>query len=482
MRTFLFLLLLLAGCVPEHKKEMAAIKEAPTLSSSMDQALSREDFQQGEWPSEQWWELFEDPQLNDLIERGLQDSPTLKTAQARVQEAEQTARAERARLLPHLKAQYLEQWQYFSKNGFVESFYPSIPGISFPATANQIDLTLNFEYEFDFWGKNRKLYQAALGQQRARQAEASQATLMLLTSIAQTYFHLQANLAQREILLDKKDKRTELYELTSHRNRAGIDPVMQTLSAEKTLYDVDQALFIVEREIQLNYHLLNILIGKGPDEPALELPLIAASNRPFPLPEQLTADLLARRPDLQAQIWLVEAAAKEIGAAKADFYPNINLSAFGGLESLAFRNLFKTSSKMGGLVPAISLPIFTGGRLTAQLKGKVAAFNEAVFHYNELILKAAQDVADQLIILQTKKDELHVQMKALTLTDEQYYLSLSRFLKGVSTYLNTLNDEEHFLNQQLIVVNLYCDVNLATLQLIRALGGGYHAPYQEKRS
>lgn len=480
--SFLFLLTLLiglAGCVPEHQKEMASLADTPPLASSLQDALQRPDFELGNWPSANWWELFEDPQLSHLIEIALRDSPTLKKAQARMEEAKQLAQIQRARLFPHLKMQYLEQWQYFSKNGFVESFYPTTPGITIPPTANQIDLTLNFDYELDFWGKNRKRYQAALGQARSIQAEAAQATLMLLTSIAETYFQLQALLAQQTILQEKLEEQEELFELSGERNIAGLDAHIPVLKTEQDLYRVEQTKIIVEREIELHQHLLKVLIGQGPNASDLQLPLTASFNKAFALPDHVTADLLARRPDLQAQIWLVESAAKEIGAAKADFYPNVSLSAFGGLESLQFNKLFKISSKMGGLEPALTLPIFTGGRLTAHLRSKVAAFNEAVFAYNELILKAAQDVADKLITLQTKQDELAIQLASLEAVDEEYQLELSSYQQGIRDYLSVLTTKEQMLDQRFLTVTSQRDKLLAVLQLIKALGGGYRTPFKE---
>jgi NodT family efflux transporter outer membrane factor (OMF) lipoprotein len=470
-----FLLLWLSGCVPEYKKNMASVADPVPLNDSVSTALNHPEFEVGNWPKINWWEMFEDPQLNRLMQMALRDSPTLKKAQARVEETVQMAKSERARLFPHLRMEYDEAWQYFSKNGFVESFYPITPGIIVPPTANQIDLTLNFDYEFDFWGKNRNKFQAALGEARSMRAEAAQATLILLTAIAQAYFQLQGSCAQYEIIQQQLEERDHLYALFAARNSWGIDPQMPVLASERNMYGAEQALIVLEREIELKRHLLKVLIGQGPDSSDLELPLTASFEQPFPLPENLTADLLARRPDLQAQIWLVESAAKEIGAAKADFYPNVSLSAFGGLESLAFRNLFKIGSKMGGLEPALTLPIFTGGRLTAQLKSKVAAFNEAVYAYNELILQAAQDVADQLILLQTKKGELSVQSATLGLMEEEYDLECSRFKQGVSDYLSVLNLEDQVFNQRFSLIALKSETSLATVKLIQALGGGYEA-------
>ncbi|MBS0605489.1 MAG: efflux transporter outer membrane subunit [Verrucomicrobia bacterium] len=478
---FLFTAFLgLCGCasVPDH--DLAQVSSSISLKNVAETALAGQDFEVGEWPSDKWWESFNDPQLNELIEIALKDSPNLKQAEAKVQFAEQMAKKQRSSLFPKLDMNYDEQWQYFSKNGFVRSFYPVTPGINVPATVNQIDLTLNFSYEFDFWGKNRKRFQAALGEMRTSAAEKAQAELVLTTFIAQTYFQLQANLAAMSILKDRLKERSDLYELSLSRLVWGIDPDFPVLDSEKNVYLVEQLLIAMEREIAFNQNQIKMLIGQGPDSPDLLLPLSASFDQPFALPLDLSIDLLARRPDLQAQIWKVESAAKEIGVAKADFYPNVNLSAFAGLESLAFNDLFKWSSHMGGLEPALHLPIFTGGRLRANLRSKVASYNEAVFAYNDLLLHAAKDVADQLVLLRTKFQELDIQLSTLDVAVDQYRLKQLQYEKGISNYLNVLDMEEEVLNQRLSTVNLRRDYLLAVLKVIKAFGGGYEAGAQKE--
>lgn len=478
---FLFTAFLgLCGCasVPDH--DLAQVSSSISLKNVAETALAGEDFEVGEWPSDKWWESFNDPQLNELIEIALQDSPNLKQAEAKVQFAEQMAKKQRSSLFPKLDMNYDEQWQYFSKNGFVRSFYPVTPGINVPATVNQIDLTLNFSYEFDFWGKNRKRFQAALGEMRTSAAEKAQAELVLTTFIAQTYFQLQANLAAMSILKDRLKERSDQYELTLSRLVWGIDPDFPVLDSEKNVYLVEQLLIAMEREIAFNQNQIKMLIGQGPDSPDLHLPLSASFDQPFALPLDLSIDLLARRPDLQAQIWKVESAAKEIGVAKADFYPNVNLSAFAGLESLAFNDFFKWSSHMGGLEPALHLPIFTGGRLRANLRSKVASYNEAVFAYNDQLLHAAKDVADQLVLLRTKFQELDIQLSTLDVAVDQYRLKQLQYEKGISNYLSVLDMEEEVLNQRLSTVNLRRDYLLAVLKVIKAFGGGYEAAAQKE--
>src|SRR5581483_2929809 len=218
-----------------------------------------------------------------------------------------------------------------------------------------------------------------------------------------------------------------------------------------------------------------ILVGASPDEDVAPEAMRALFQRPVKIPSDLSCDLLARRPDLTAQIWRIEAAAKEIGAAKADFYPRVNLMAFAQLESLSFNKLFNISSRQGGLVPAVHLPIFTGGKLTANLKQKVAEFNRETHRYNELLLNAAKEVADQISILSFTFDTLGIQMSTLEVAKDQFALQNSRYEQGVSNALSVMEKENEVLSERYALLAFERNYLLAVLKMVKALGGGYHA-------
>lgn len=481
-----FWLILLQACTSVPPQDYAHLSQPADLGNLLETALEDPLFAQGNWPSTNWWESFNDPQLNTLIEKGLTDSPVLHQAQARVDNATQLARKQRASLLPKLDLNYEEQWEYFSKNGFVRDFYPTTstsPPI--PPTTNQIDLTLNFSYEFDFWGKNRKKLQAALGAVQTLAAEKAEATLVLTTQIAQTYFQLQSHLAQKEILLQTRQERSQTTTLQQERTQSGLDPLFPFFQAQKQLFLIEQLIAIMDKEIALDRHLIALLIGQGPlaaTNLTLSSPLFAdlpnasvgfGLSEPFPLPTQLSMDLLIRRPDIQAQVWRVESASKEIGVAKREFYPNINLYALAGLESLRFSDFLEWSSRMGTLEPAIHLPLFTGGLLRANLRAKISEYNAMVFAYNDQILHAAQEVADQIISVQKINQERSFQAKTLQVAWDQYRLEQSCFQSGIRNKLQVLQYEEEVLNQRLAWVEKQKAYTFSLLLLIKALGGGY---------
>ncbi len=464
-------ILLLAGCASVPDRDLARTRESPVIKT--EEALSQEYFEEGQWPDKNWWEMFGDPQLSALIERALNENPSLLQARTRIDYAIQFAQTLRARLFPELHANFFEEWEHLSKNGVYRSFFPLMNPEEIPATLDQIDLTLNFTYEFDFWGKNRNLFQAALGEARAAYAEEQQANLVMATLVAQTYISLQAKLNQLSILQKRVAQREQLVQLNQSRYTRGVENNYPVLASRTTIHQERQALLKLEQDIAIDKHLLNHLVGLGPDAPSLDTELSVSFNRPFSLPSHLSCDLLARRPDLIAQIWHVESSAHAIGAAKADFYPSINLIAFAGLESIEFSKLFKISSRTGGLVPAIHLPIFTAGRLRANLQAKVATFNQAVYGYNELVLNAAKEVADQLVTMQKTVARLNDQLIAVEDVSAQYKLLSARQAKGIDTMLSVIDQQEQLLDAQFQLINFQRDHLLSVVNLIKALGGGY---------
>lgn len=470
-RPLAVLLLFLQACsIPQHTADLRP-DAAPTLSKSEEKALDSTLFTLGEWPSANWWEMFKDCQLNALVEKALRDSPTLKKAAARVEHAKQIAMKRRSTLFPQLYGSAQTDWEYLSKDGLFRSIAPTVP-----PTYDETTVGISFEYEFDFWGKYTKIFKAAVGEKRAQEAEKYQAALVLSVSVAEVYFDIQMDMARLKILGDTLKDRREFYDLRQARVVNGLDNNIIRNIAEQDVFSLQKMIVRTEERLQTNHHLLHMLLGEGPDVKE-EIHYKQTQLKNFQLPKEISLNLVARRPDLMAQIWRVEAAAKLIGAAKADFYPNVNLYAFGGFDSLQFHNLFTWANKVGTLLPAINLPIFTGGKLTANLREKAAAFEEAVYHYNELVLRAVREVADELTIMQKVGTELHLQKKLVKSKAQDLALMNARFSQGVSNFLDVLHSEEEVLSQQLIAIDIEYVQLTSALRLIKALGGGYETPY-----
>jgi NodT family efflux transporter outer membrane factor (OMF) lipoprotein len=193
----------------------------------------------------------------------------------------------------------------------------------------------------------------------------------------------------------------------------------------------------------------------------------------FGLPEQLAAELLGRRPDVVAARWRAEAAAKRIGAARAQFYPNINLAAYIGQQALYANLLWKGSSQIGSVGPAVSLPIFEGGRLRAQYRGAQADYDDAVAAYDTTLVQALQQVADAAASERALSVRLTESRAALEADEEAYKLTRMRYEGGLSNYQSVLLAEDAVLQARLTVADLDARAFTLDVQLVQALGGGY---------
>jgi len=477
MNTFIkkssvFLVLLFSGC--GHQPEKASISSPLSMDSTTELILSSSQFSSGEWPSREWWEIFTDEQLSHLIHTAIQNNPALKKVEAKLQFAEQEAKKVRASLFPHVGADYGENWQYFSKNGFVRDFYPIPSGVTLPSSVNQIDLTLNFFYEFDFWGKNRKMYRAALGLAKAELAERIQAELTISTLVAFAYFELQTHKEQLRLYQDSLSSWERTYTLINEQNTAGVAGTISVLDASRETFLARQNVSEAQKNCQIDEYVLKALLGESPDA-SLEIIAVPLNfSGQISLPKHLGADLLARRADLMAMIWRAEAASEEIGVAKTDFYPNINLTALAGVESLQFPSIFSWSSRTGALQPAIHLPIFTAGKLKANLSSKIAKFNEAVQSYNEGLLEATKEVSTELSTLYSLYERLEMQSKVVDTRSLKQQLSHMRFTSGIDNYERFLISHQELLKEELSKVALENYRRLSIVRLIKSLGGGYH--------
>eukprot|EP01066_Platyproteum_vivax_P020526 Platyproteum_vivax@DN8444_c0_g1_i1.p1 len=255
----------------------------------------------------------------------------------------------------------------------------------------------------------------------------SQSLLIITTLLAETYFNYQAQLMQLQINRDLTLAHKAYIELTLKRVQYGLDDQITLDQAEALLLAAQKTVVDLEKKVGLSESQLKILMGLGPDDPRTFCEPTANFDDLFPIPENIPVDLLERRPDLRAQIWRVEAAAHLIGVSKAAFFPNINLAAFVGLESLSWSKLFTVDSFAASLAPTINLLIFTVGKLTAQLDETRADFDAAVYDYNSLLLQATREVSDQLKIVQSVNRQDVLQTELLTKVIDVSDLNFARY-------------------------------------------------------
>ena len=424
--------------------------------------------QGGKWPAQNWAESVGGALLQELVDEALAGNPNLQAAQARVNAARAMIEASGATKKPIVGASASDTYERFTEYGLIP---PPYAGQYY----SDVELGLNFSYDFDFWGKHDAEIRQAVSDEKAAQAEQYNARLMIATAVARTWIQLARQYEQLDIVQRQQAIRAQIDKLTLLRLKAGLD----TQSEKQTTIQQTAALKNEEAQwqeaIALSRNQLGALLGKGPDRglsiSAPVLPAYASAD----LPDNLPLDLLGRRPDIVAARWRVEAAQGGIADAKAQFYPNVNITAFIGQSALAWSDILKPGARTLGGGPAITMPVFEGGRLRAQLKGRVAAYDGAIATYNQALNDALRDAADQVQSSHYAKLQSDNQRAATEAAEANLKLARQREQVGTTNMLQVLGTESAWLSQRKIQLDI--DARRADLRvsLIKALGGGFDA-------
>jgi NodT family efflux transporter outer membrane factor (OMF) lipoprotein len=417
------------------------------------------------YPATDWWTAYGDATLNELIATALAGNPTIRIAQARLDRAQANAEVAGAASLPQLSASADSSRQKLSQN----YIYPPPLGGS---TQSLNTATLNAGWEIDLFGRHRAALDAAIGSSKAAQADREAARVLLAARVASSYFALAQKLEQRAVAVTTLADREALQKLVAQRVNAGLDTNVELRQAEGTVPQVRQEIALLDEQIAINRHALAALLGAGPQAADGIAPTLAARTTPT-LPTTLPADLLGRRADIAAARWRVEAAIRDIDAAKAEFYPNLNLTAFIGFQSLGLAKWLLAGSQMAGIGPAVHLPIFDGGRLKGNLRAKNADFDAAVEDYNAKLIDALRDVADQLASTGYIDTQAREQQAALAAAEGAYDLAQQRYRAGLSTYLTVLTAQLAVEQQRRGTIDLKARRYALDIELARALGGGF---------
>jgi NodT family efflux transporter outer membrane factor (OMF) lipoprotein len=417
-------------------------------------------------PAPQWWRDYGDEELNRLVELALQGNPNLSLARARLARAQAVSEVANAATAPQVGAALDLQRQKFTGNGLIP---PQLAG----GIVNNGTLQLNASWELDFFGKNQAALDAAMTASQAAEADADAARVLLATNVARAYFQLARINDQLAVARRAEAQRGESLRLVQDRVRAGLDTQLELRQSEGALPEARQQIEALAEQAQLARHALAALTGQG-NQPVLAQPSIG-KEKAIAMPAELPADLLAQRADIAAARWRIEAAGYDVKNAKAQFYPNINLIAFAGLSSLGLDRLINTGSQQWGVGPAIRLPIFEGGKLRANLRGKTADLDAAVESYNAAVLDAIKDASDQIASTQSIARQQAEQRDAQASAEAAYEIARQRYHAGLGTYLNVLTAETAVLNQRRLGVDLAARALDTQVALIRALGGGWRA-------
>jgi NodT family efflux transporter outer membrane factor (OMF) lipoprotein len=418
------------------------------------------------WPAEKWWQRYQDHQLDQLIDEALDASPSLAAARARLASANASVAAARAVRLPQLNAAYQLTRERYSEN----YIYPPPFGGSMQ-TDNSLRLDLGVD--LDRWGRNRAQHQAALSRQLASAADLQVARNALVDATVQSYFNLQNALAQQSVITDIVGKLQNVLNITRQRVVAGLDTTVEVNQAASALSSARVELGQASNNVELLRNQISALVGQGPDR-GRSLRKVALDKDPAAAPSDLPLGLLGRRPDVVAARQRVLAAGSDVSAAKADFYPNVNLMAFAGFMSLGLSNLLQTGSQVYGVGPAITLPVFHGGELNARLDERRAGRDLAIADYNQTVLTAVRETADAMASIKAIRAQQIDQAASLRAITSAYDIAVDRYRSGLGNFLQVLLAQNEVQKQAILATDMRARAYKLDARLATVLGGGYH--------
>jgi NodT family efflux transporter outer membrane factor (OMF) lipoprotein len=422
----------------------------------------------GQWPAANWAAQFGDRQLTDLIEEALRGNPSLDEARARVAAAAAFSESAYAQTLPKVNADASTSRQQYSSTALVPPPYAG-------SWQTENKAVLSASYELDLWGKNSAAWKSSISKLRASRAEQEKVKLTLSASVASSYNQLAGLFAQRDLAQQEVDLLQGIGAMTERRVGAGLDTETERQNSQRASAASRAALTALDGRILTTRYQLAALLGQGPDRGLrIQRPALGTGDS-VSLPDNLPADLLARRPDIVAARWRVDAVTHDIDNAKADFYPNINLSAAIGLDAFGFGRFLSAASGTASAGPAIHLPIFDGGALRAGLKGRYADFDLAVASYNSTLISALSEVASRLAEIRSADAQLADTQAAATAAGRAAQLAASQYKGGLTTQLVALQARANALSSEQALVNLSVERRSKQIALAAALGGGFAA-------
>jgi len=434
------------------------LRAAPLEGTSLPQG--------GKWPVVAWWERYQDPTLDKLVETALADNPTLAAAQSRFNSAREAVRVTAAAAGAHVEASAQGSRQRLSDNGL---FKPSFLGFNW---YNLTDLGLSASYTFDWWGKERASVEAATSEARAAAADRAAAALVLAGAVVDTYFGWQADQARLALSQQRIDALTRVVSIADERQHAELDSPDVSAQANADLAAARGQQAALSGSAQLRVVALAALTGHS----VAQLPPLEA--RPLPslpaaLPDGVGLDLLSRRPDIAASRARVESAQRRRHVAAAQFYPDLSIHALAGLQSIDLGHLLEAGSADPQVGIAIHLPLFDNGERRAQLRIADSGIDAAVAAYNDTVIGAAREVAEDLVAATQAASQRTQQLAQLDAATQLERSAAARVRQGVTDLRAHLGAQSMLLMQRDALVQLDAAALSADSALQRALGGGF---------
>jgi multidrug efflux system outer membrane protein len=453
------LAVLLAGCSVPKKPDTPPMRDAAPLAGVPSDANRA-------WPDAEWWKHYGDDQLDALETKALESAPTLDVASARFESARKAIDIARAEAGVSIDGSAQYQRQRLSETGLIP---PKFLGFTW---YSQADLGVQFRYDFDFWGKQRAAIEAAVDEARAAEAEKAAATLMLTTAIADAYFGWQADETRVALMQDLTTTLERNLKIANLRVTHEVDPPDVLYQAKTRVAGAREQREVYLGSARIKQAAIAALLGVSPsDVPTL-------TPKPLPeidgaLPTDAGTDLLARRPDIAASRWRVEAALRHADQARAEFYPDISISALAGLQSLDMGELFTAGSRVFNVAPALHLPIFESGRLEARFGASKAEIDAAAADYDSTVVSAAQEVATQALMSQQIAAQRRERATQVAASQSLQDTATARSNRGIGDDRPVIAAAAEVIQQRDAATALHAQALTTDIALIKALGGGY---------
>jgi multidrug efflux system outer membrane protein len=451
-----------AGCTvgPDYKRPVVAVPETYRGAAAPDPAAS-DGVSIGD---QAWWDVFQDDQLRQLIRTALQQNLDLRIAATRILEAQAQLGITRADQFPTVDA-----GASASRNRVAKSV---VPFPLEPYQSSEFQLTATAAWEIDFWGKYRRATEAARASLLASEWGRRAVATSLVSQVASGYFEMRAFDLQLDVATRTLASRRESLRLTEVTTRGGATSLVDVREAEQLVFNAAATIADLERQIAQQENYISVLLGRNPSD----VPRGASLEQQTHLPEVpvgLPSALLERRPDVRQAEQLLIAANANIGVAKAAYFPQISLTASGGVESPALSNLFTTPAGLWSIGAGLTQPIFNAGRIRSRVTLSKSQQEEAVLAYQNTIQQSLREVSDALVGYRKGRDFREQQQLLNRSAADARRLAEIRYRGGATSYLEVLDSDTRMFSAELSVTQAELAELLALVQIYRALGGGW---------
>jgi NodT family efflux transporter outer membrane factor (OMF) lipoprotein len=426
-------------------------------------------------PRGEWWRLFADAELNRLETLAATNNQDLAAAAARFEQARDLAAAARSQFFPQLNAGGTPNGDLTRQRTSFSQPVQGQPAVS-SHTYDSFTAPLYLGWELDLWGRVRRLNQGAHARFVAAGDDLESARLEVAAEVAGDYFVFRALEEERNLVTNTITAYRRSLELTQNRRRGGIVSDLDVAQAATQLHAAEAQLPAIELQRNQTLHALAVLCGQAPVKFVVDGSLAAVP--PPVLPSILPGELLEHRTDIAAAERRMAAANADVGVSKAAFFPAIKFNGLAGFQSVGFDSWFDWPNRFWSVGPNVELPLFTGGLNHAHLAAARAAYNETVAGYRQTVLTAFGEVEDSLAAQRLLADQWRAEHDALLAARQTLEISNHRYQAGLVTYLDVATAQADALNHERTVVQLAGARLTATVNLVKALGGGWQDPSQ----